>query len=36
MVWINEALENKQYCSAAFLDTSQAIDKVCHTELLSV
>jgi hypothetical protein len=26
---INEALENKQYCSAAFLDISQAFDKVC-------
>jgi hypothetical protein len=25
---INEALENKQYCSAAFLDISQAFDKV--------
>jgi hypothetical protein len=25
---INEALENKQYCSAAFLDVSQAFDKV--------
>jgi hypothetical protein len=24
---INEALENKQYCSAAFLDISQAFDK---------
>jgi hypothetical protein len=23
---INEALENKQYCSAAFLDISQAFD----------
>jgi hypothetical protein len=23
---INEALENKKYCSAAFLDTSQAFD----------
>jgi hypothetical protein len=31
---INEALENKQYCSAAFLDISQAFDKVWHTELL--
>jgi hypothetical protein len=28
---INEALENKQYCSAAFLDISQAFDKVWHT-----
>jgi hypothetical protein len=25
---INEALENKQYCSAAFLDIFQAFDKV--------
>jgi hypothetical protein len=31
---MNEALENKQYCSAAFLDISQAIDKVWHTGLL--
>jgi hypothetical protein len=31
---INEALENKQYCSAAFLDTSQASNKVWHTGLL--
>jgi hypothetical protein len=31
---INEALENKQYCSAAFLDISQAFDKVRHTGLL--
>jgi hypothetical protein len=31
---INEALENKQYCSAAFLDVSQAFDKVRHTGLL--
>jgi hypothetical protein len=31
---INEALENKQYCSAAFLDISQALDKVWHTGLL--
>jgi hypothetical protein len=30
----NEALENKQYCSAAFLDISQAFDKVWHTGLL--
>jgi hypothetical protein len=28
---INEALENKQYSSAAFLDISQAFDKVWHT-----
>jgi hypothetical protein len=25
---LNEALENKQYCSAEFLDVSQAFDKV--------
>jgi hypothetical protein len=31
---ISEALENKQYCSAAFLDISQAFDKVWHTGLL--
>jgi hypothetical protein len=31
---INEALENKQYCSAAFLDISQAFHKVWHTGLL--
>jgi hypothetical protein len=31
---INEALENKQYCSAAFLDISQAFNKVWHTGLL--
>jgi hypothetical protein len=31
---INEALENKQYCSAAFLDISQAFDKVWHTGFL--
>jgi hypothetical protein len=30
----NEALENKQYCSAAFLDSSQAFDKIWHTGLL--
>jgi hypothetical protein len=29
-----EALETKQYCSAAFLDISQAFDKVWHTGLL--
>jgi hypothetical protein len=29
-----EALENKQYCSSAFLDISQAFDKVWHTGLL--
>jgi hypothetical protein len=28
---INEALDNKQYCSAAFLDITQAFDKVWHT-----
>jgi hypothetical protein len=32
---INEALENNQYCSAAFLYISQAFDKVWHTGLLS-
>jgi hypothetical protein len=31
---INEALENKQCCSAAFLDISQAFNKVWHTGLL--
>jgi hypothetical protein len=31
---INEALENKQYCSAAFLDISQAFDKVWRSGLL--
>jgi hypothetical protein len=31
---INEALENKQYCSAAFLDISQAFNKIWHTGLL--
>jgi hypothetical protein len=31
---INEALENKQYCSAAFLDISQAFNKVWHSGLL--
>jgi hypothetical protein len=31
---INKHLENKQYCSAAFLDISQAFDKVWHTGLL--
>jgi hypothetical protein len=29
----NEALENKQYCSAAFLGISQAFEKVWHTDL---
>jgi retron-type reverse transcriptase len=31
---INEALERKQYCSAAILDITQAFDKVWHTGLL--
>jgi hypothetical protein len=31
---INEALENKQYCSAAFVDISQAFNTVWHTGLL--
>jgi hypothetical protein len=31
---INEALENKQYCSAAFLDISQASNKEWHAGLL--
>jgi hypothetical protein len=31
---INEALENKQYCSAAFLGISQAFAKVWHARLL--
>jgi hypothetical protein len=31
---INEALENKQCCSAAFLDISQAFNNVWHTGLL--
>jgi hypothetical protein len=31
---INEALENKQYYSVAFLDISQAFDEVWHTGLL--
>jgi hypothetical protein len=30
---INEALENKQYCSVAFLDISQTVNKVWHTGL---
>jgi hypothetical protein len=33
---INKALEKKQYCSAAFLDKSQAFDKVWHTRLLYI
>ena len=31
---INKALENHQYCTAVFLDVSQAFDKVWHTGLL--
>jgi hypothetical protein len=31
---INEAFEHKAYCSAAFLDISQAFDKVWHIGLL--
>jgi hypothetical protein len=31
---INQDLHLKRYCSAAFLDISQAFDKVWHTELL--
>jgi hypothetical protein len=31
---INIALENKKYCSAEFLDLTQAFDKVWHTGLL--
>jgi hypothetical protein len=31
---INTATENKQYCTAAFLDVSQAFDKVWHPGLL--
>jgi hypothetical protein len=31
---INEAIETKQICSAAFLNISQAFDKVWHTGLL--
>jgi hypothetical protein len=31
---INEALETKQYCSAAFLDICQAFNRVWHTGLL--
>ena len=31
---INQAMENKQYCTAAFLDVSQAFDKVWHPGLL--
>lgn len=32
---INSALEEKKFCSAAFLDIRQAFDKVWHTGLLS-
>lgn len=31
---INNAIERKEYCSAVFLDNSQAFDKVWHKELL--
>jgi hypothetical protein len=31
---LNDALDNSQYCSAAFLDISQAFDKVWHRGLL--
>ena len=31
---INKAIENQQYCTAAFLDVSQAFDKVWHQGLL--
>ena len=31
---INKALENRQYCTAVFLDISQPFDKVWHTGLL--
>ena len=31
---INKALENRQFCTAAFLDVSQAFDKVWHPGLL--
>jgi hypothetical protein len=31
---INEGIETNQYSSAAFLDISQAIDKIWHTGLL--
>jgi hypothetical protein len=31
---INEAVENKQYCCAAFINSSQASDKVWHTGLI--
>jgi hypothetical protein len=31
---IKETLENKKYCSAAFLDISQTFNKVWHTGIL--
>jgi SET domain-containing protein len=31
---INKAMEEEQYCSAVFLDVSQAFDKVWHPGLL--
>jgi hypothetical protein len=31
---INKAMEEQQYCSAVFLDVSQAFDKVWHQGLL--
>jgi hypothetical protein len=31
---INKALDDQQYCSAVFLDVSQAFDKVWHQGLL--
>ena len=31
---INNDLQKKRYCTAAFIDISQAFDKVCHTGLL--
>jgi hypothetical protein len=34
MQGINEALENKQYCSSAFLDISRAFHKMWHIGLL--
>jgi hypothetical protein len=30
---INNALESKRYCSVAFIDISQAFDKIWHTGL---
>jgi hypothetical protein len=30
---INTAMESNEYCTAAFLDISQAFDKVCHKGL---